>query len=125
MKSHDNRVDPAKSDETNMDQLGQEELQDAAGGSIFGDVWGGIKAGADDVGGAASSAYNWTKSEAEAHPDIANIAKGIAIVGAMATGVGAGAAAADAITGAAEADADKLALDKAVKRFVNLWGSDD
>ncbi|WP_018063019.1 hypothetical protein [Martelella mediterranea] len=121
MKASANGICPAKSDETNMDELNQEELQVVAGGGVFGDVWDGIKTGADDVGSAASSAYNWTKSEAEAHPDIA---KGIAIAGSMAVGVAAGGAIAEAISAGAEADAEKAGFLRAAKRVADVLRDD-
>lgn len=50
MTNETNKIDPAKTDETNMEQLGQGELEGAAGGNIFGDAWDGIKDGAEWVG---------------------------------------------------------------------------
>ncbi|WP_180901160.1 hypothetical protein [Martelella soudanensis] len=74
MTSHGNGIDPSKSDETNMNELGQEDLQSAAGGNIFGDAWDGIK---DGVG--------WVANEAEEHPiaAVATVAGGVTGVGAV------------------------------------------
>ncbi|MGV0818025.1 hypothetical protein [Martelella sp. AMO21009] len=88
MENESRKIGPAKMDETEITELGQQELQSAAGGSFLGDAW-------DDV----KSAGDWVGNEVENHP-VAAVALAVGAV----TGV-------DAVAGAvAVAGSDAAAI---------------
>ncbi|TPW26641.1 hypothetical protein FJU08_21875 [Martelella alba] len=69
MENDDRKFEAAKADETEISELGAEELQKAAGGSLWGDIEG---------------AGEWVGHEVEAHPVAA-----VATVAGAVTGIGA------------------------------------
>ncbi|MCD1636395.1 hypothetical protein K7H91_21790 [Martelella mediterranea] len=72
-----------ETDDTELQELGPENLQSVSGGGFFGDALSDLEQGAEDVGHAAATAGKWVKNEAEKHP---YVAAGVGAVGIAAVG---------------------------------------